>query len=489
MLQFLVLMAWCGAGDAVAEAGTAYRQAREAVTAEKYEEAVQLLRTAIQQVGEESDQLKYRDDNVRRRHAYFPYYEWGRARLLQSAQEASIYNQRDLIQDAIGRLGQSRHPEASVRLEEAKSRMNLVKEAIALDASFNGVKTGIEVLGSGERFTEAFRQIDDATSRFKGRKKDLEEVRLALKEKQAAVVKRYEQLLTQRLSDIVLMDPLTAGDSIAPLLKPAMVPPTVIEHGGPVFDWAQKFLEEWEKRAEGIRRSPELPGAQVIAAADALDAAGLSALALNLPAGYRACRHLAQAGRLGKLREIATGNEDVLDVKTTALVVASAQESNKRAAGAISGVAEKEAQELLEREYAAGEKLLSDVDKKIQAGAKERARLTGPILLAEEALVNGETVGDMAALTTLRNELFELESEATFGTLTGRLRARAMFAHGIVEAMLAFLEGKKPEEATERARLPAWRAYGFDPKVDARWLSKLSPKLHKVFDAIRPQDK
>ena len=49
-------------GDPVTEAGTAYRQALEAVESENYEGAIQLLSGALQRVGEESDQLKYRDN-------------------------------------------------------------------------------------------------------------------------------------------------------------------------------------------------------------------------------------------------------------------------------------------------------------------------------------------------------------------------------------------------------------------------------------------
>ena len=134
MLSILLLLS-LEAGDAVAEAGNNYRQAKVALDAEKYEEAVTLLRQALQQVGEENDQLKYRDDESRRRHAYYPYYEWGRARLLQSQQEASVFTQRDLLADAVSHLGQSRHPDASVKLEEAKGKLGVVQEAIALDGS------------------------------------------------------------------------------------------------------------------------------------------------------------------------------------------------------------------------------------------------------------------------------------------------------------------------------------------------------------------
>lgn len=486
MLTTLVLMC-LGAGDAVAEAGSAYRQAQAAVAHEKYEDAVQLLRGALQQVGEESEQLKYRDDNSRRRHAYYPYYEWGRARLLQAGQENSIYNQRDLLQDSIGRLSQSRHPDASDRLEEAKSKLKLVQEAIALDGSFNAVKTKIEVLGNGERFHEAFKQLGEAVTVYKARGKELDEVRLALREKQAAAVKRYETLLSQRLGDIVLMDPVTSGETIVPLLRPAMVPPEVTDQGGPPFEWAARFMALWEKELEVGRRAAELPGAQVIASADSLDATGLAAFDFNVPAGFRASRHLAQSARVSKLRSIASGAEDVLDTATARALVRSAVDASGRAADRVSRLDSAELKDLLDKERAVHERQVADLDRKIADGAKERTRLTAPILQAEESLSNGETLGDAAALLKLRNDLFELESDAAFGTLTARLRARALFAHGLTEAILAFLEGKTPAQAVDQCRLPAWRAFGFDPKVDARWDGKLSPKLMKVFDQIRPQ--
>lgn len=472
-------------GDAVSEAGTAYRNAQAAVSAEKYEEAVALLRGAIQQVGEESEQLKYRDDVSRRRHAYYPYYEWGRARLLQSQGEQNIYTQRDLIADAISRLGQSRHPDASVRLEEAKSKLTAVQEAIALDGSFSAVKTRIELLGNGEQFEDALKQLDTANLKFRGRRKELDEVRLVLREKQGVVLKRYEQMVVQRLSDIVLMDPMTAGESIAPLLKPALVPAAVVEQGGASFDWVRKFIAVWEKHLDTVRKAAELPGEKVIAAGNELDAVSLEALSVGLPSGFRAARHLAQAGRMAKLRDIATGDEDVLDTATAASVVASAVAASKRAGQGISGLPEKEKE--LQAELAVHERQIAEVARKIETGAKERERLTAPIVKSEGLLEDGQIVGDVAALTKLKNDLFELESDPAFGTLTARLRARALFAHGITEAILAFLAGKALPQAVEQARLPTWRAYGFDPKVDARWTSKVSPKLLKVFDQIRPQ--
>jgi len=209
VLAGLPSLALAREGDAVAEAGSAYRQAREALEAERYEQAVKLLETALKQVGDESDLLKYRDDTSRRRHSYYPYYEWGRARLLQSQTESSIFTQRDLLADAVSHLGQSRHPDAAVKLEEANGRLEDVKKSIALDGSFNAVKTKIEVLGTNERFVEAYKEHTAASALYKARLKELDEVLAALKLKQTATIRRYELLLASRLNDIVLIDPAT----------------------------------------------------------------------------------------------------------------------------------------------------------------------------------------------------------------------------------------------------------------------------------------
>src|ERR1041385_4350921 len=107
-----VLILALAAGDSFSEAGAAYRKALEELETERYEEAVQLLREAVQKVGSESDELKSRDSIARRRHSYYPYYEWARARQLQAKREGSIFTRRDLLKDAQSRLGQTRHPDA-----------------------------------------------------------------------------------------------------------------------------------------------------------------------------------------------------------------------------------------------------------------------------------------------------------------------------------------------------------------------------------------
>lgn len=449
---------------------------------------MQLLRTALQKVGEESDQLKYRDSVARRRHAYYPYYEWAQARLSQARGQASIYTQRDLLQDAAGRLGQTRHPEAAKLLEEVNARLAEAEKSISMDSSFSAVKTRIEVLGTGERFVEALGQLDSATAVYKTRAKEMAEVRTSLLERQAVVVKRYDQLMVQRLADVAVMDPATAADSIVPLLQPALVPPEVIEKGGPSFEWLGKFIELWKTHGDHVRRAAELPGTEVIAAAGKLESAALEALALNVPAGFRAARHMAQAACLIKLRGIATGSDDVFDLPTTEAVLRSADEAAARAgAGVVRRGGQDDTRTTLENDLASQRRQVAELGQKIQEGSKERNRLTAPILRAEEALADGETIGATAALEKLKNDLFELESEATFGTLTARLRARALFAHALAEAMLAFLEGNLPARVVDRCRLPAWRAYGFDGAVDGRWSPRLSPKLLKVFEQIKPQ--
>src|SRR5260221_3842741 len=118
---------------------------------------------------------------------------------------------------------------------------------------------------------------------------------------------------------------------------------------------------------DGVRKAAELPVAQVLASADALDATASDGLAVNLPAGFRAARHLAQTARMGKLREIATGSEDVLDTKTTDAVVRSAEESALKAGEGLGRIAEKDAQDRLQAEVAVLGTQVQELGKKIAA--------------------------------------------------------------------------------------------------------------------------
>jgi hypothetical protein len=486
MLWILLVLA-LETGDGVAEAGNSYRQAKDALQAERYEEAVTLLRSALQLVGEESEQLKYRDDTSRRRHEYYPYYEWGRARLFQSEVEASVFAQRDLLADAVSHLSQSRHPEASVRLEEAKSKLTVVQEAIALDGSFSAAKTKIEVLGTNERFVEAFKEHALAVGKYKTRLKELDEVLAALKIKQKATIQRYEAQLAQRLSDVLLMDPVTRGETIAPLLKSALLPDLVSETSGPTFQWATRFIALWEKEADTVRTAASLSGEAVIRASDAFDAAGLEALTISLPSGFRAARHLAQTTRLGKLKDIGNGSEDVLDLKTAEAVIRSSAEASEKGRAAAEQLPQKDVKDTLLNDLGSQARQIDDLAKAIRAGAKERERLTAPIVQAETSLLDGDTLGNVDELLKVQGNLEQLSTEANFGTLTAGLRARALFAKAMAAATEAYLSAKSDAEAMEAARVSATRAYGFDPKVDVRWQARLSEKLLKLFAKFKPQ--
>jgi hypothetical protein len=370
-------------------------------------------------------------------------------------------------------------------MEEAKSKLTVVQEAIALDGSFNAVKTKIEVNGTNERFVEAFKEHREAAAKFKTRLKELDEVLVTLKAKQAAAIQRYLGQLSQRLSDLLLMDPVTRGEAIVPLLTPALVPLEVTEQPGPAFDWAARFIALWEKEADTVKRAATLPAAKVIATADAFDAAGLEALTLPLPAGFRAARHLAQTTRVGKLRDVANGAEDVLDTKTADAVLRSSEEASKKGREAAGKISEKAAQDTLLNDLGVQEKQVNDLAKSIRDGAKERERLTAPIVVAEGQLQDGEVVGDVAALGKIQQDLDQLVGEATFGTLTARLRARAFFGRALAAATEAYLVGKPEADVMEAARVSATRAYGFDDKVDERWATHLSPKLVELFKKFK----
>lgn len=487
MLSF-ALFFLCAAADPVTEAGTAYRLALEALNGKNYEEAVQLLRGALQKLGEESDSLKYRDGVARQRHAYYPYYEWARARLLQAKQETSIFTRRDLLKEALSRLSQTRHPDAALKVEEAKEQLAVVEKAIELDGSFASAKTRIEVLGTGERFEEALSQLDAMLAAYVTRDKELGDLRTSLKERQAALEKRYEGVLAQRLGDVTLADPVAAGESIAEILKPAKIPGVAVATPGAPFVWLAKFMVLWEKSLETIRRAPDLTADEVNVLAGSFETAALDAIDSGVPAGFRASRHVAHAVRLARLNRIATGAEDVIDTTTAATISKASQATSARAGQSVARLpAALPDTKSLENDVPTRQKQLDDLSKKIVDFAKERARLTAPILTAETALGDGDTLGDTGALTKLKNDLFELESEANFGTLTPRLRARALMAHALAEATLGFMEGNPPDRVFDRCRLPAWRAFGFDPKVDERWKARLSPKMVKILEQIKLQ--
>jgi len=252
--------------------------------------------------------------------------------------------------------------------------------------------------------------------------------------------------------------------------------------------WLAKFMMLWDKSLETIRRAPDLTADEINALAGSFETTALDAIGSGVPAGFRAARHVAHAVRLARLNRIATGAEDVLDTTTAATILKASQGTSVRAAEAVAKLpASLTDTKSLENDVPTRQKQLDDLAKKIVDFAKERARLTAPILTAETALGDGDTLGDTAALLKLKNDLFELESEANFGTLTPRLRARALMAHALAEATLGFLEGNLPERVFDRCRLPAWRAFGFDPKVDERWKSRLSPKMVKILEQIKLQ--
>src|SRR2546429_625444 len=99
--------------------------------------------------------------------------------------------------DAVAEAG-SAYRQAREAFEEARGKLEDVQKSIALDGSFNAVKTKIEVLGTNEKFVEAFKEHTTAAGLYKARLKELDEVLGALKIKQTATIARYEQLLASR---------------------------------------------------------------------------------------------------------------------------------------------------------------------------------------------------------------------------------------------------------------------------------------------------
>ncbi len=475
-------------GDAVSEAGTAYRQALEAVESENYEGAIQLLSGALQRVGEESDQLKYRDSTARRLHSYYPYYEWACARQLQAQREQSIFTRRDLLKDAAGRLAQTRHPGGPQKLELVKSQLGEVEKAIALDGEFASTKTRIEVLGTGERFEEALKDIEDAARTFLGRQKEIGDLRISLKDRQRVVEQKYETTLNTRLSDVLLADPIVAGESITGILASAQIPKAAVADPGPPFKWLTRFQALWANSVESVQKSADLSASEINALAESFEIIALDALTSKVSPGFRTARYIAHSVRMARLNRIGTGAEDVIDTQTVDAIALAAAKTAERAAAAVAQLPKADTMaKTLQADVPSRQEKVNDLSNEIGKGAKERARLTEPIVTAETSLSNGELLGDVTALKKVISDVATLESEANFGTLTNRLRARALMSHGLAQAMLSYLQGEPREKVITDCRLFAWRAYGFDPNVEARWAGKLSPKMLKLLGEIKPQ--
>ena len=118
----------------------------------------------ITEVGEETDSLKYRDTQARHRHEYYPYFQWARARLLHSKREASIFTRRDLLQDAIGRLGMAEYGViAPATGAEGAARMS-ERLLAALDAALSGAPGDVATSAGYETFANlAAEQADPDT--------------------------------------------------------------------------------------------------------------------------------------------------------------------------------------------------------------------------------------------------------------------------------------------------------------------------------------
>ena len=373
-------------------------------------------------------------------------------------------------------------------MESVKKKLEEVEKAIAMDGSFASTKTGIEFLGTGEQFEKALKQLDDASKVFLTREKEIAVLRSSLVERQRAVERRYEGSLVNRLSDVLLTNPIVAADSVSGILKSAEIPVETVAKPGPAFVWLARFIELWDKSMATVQKSEDLTGDEVNALAESFELLALDALKSNVSPGFRSARHVAHTVRLAKQNRIGTGAEDVIDTQTVDAIAAAAAKTAERASGGVSKLPETDSMvKTLENDVAARQKEIDELAKLIREGAKERAKLTEPIVTAEASLSNGETLGDVTALATVISDLATLESEGNFGTLTNRLRARALMSHGMSEAMLAFLEGDPRERVITRCRLFAWRAYGFDPNVEARWAGKLSPKMIEILNSIKPE--
>jgi tetratricopeptide (TPR) repeat protein len=483
----LLLLLLAPAGD-LASAGVSYREGLADLKAGKFEEAVRKFQSALQQEGVEHSEMKYRDSVARRRHAYYPYFGWAEARWAQAQREVELERKHELLQDAIGRLRQTQHPDAAFRMQEVTAALAVVDNQRSAQTGLAGLKGVIAGRVDAKRFEEAIKELEAADKSYPTRTAEIQELRADVLKRQLEAVQGYERALIVFMNDIARTDPILRTESPAAMLKPAFVPVEVhVKPAGP-FLWLQGFRDLYEKEAAGVRSAARLDLEALTRITEAFDRSSGDALAAGFLPGFRAARHVAESMRQARLKDIAAGATDAIETETAKSILSSAEVAARTSEALLrTRPATEEITRFIDNDLTAQRLKATELRLAVENAARERQRLTEPILKAEQALAQPETISETAALAQVSKSMKDLGADPQAMTLTDRLRARQFLATAVAEAMIGFLDGESLERVTERCRATAFRAYSLDPKVDAPWRGRLSPKILKVLDRIKPQ--
>lgn len=493
-------------------AGATYRRGVKLLEEKKYAEAGAAFEEALRHAPSESPSLKYRDDEGRQEHPYFPYYGLARATLGQAEAESSPFARRDRLRQAARYLELTAHPWRERRLAEAKSALAEVertiaereralteREASAIPAEVTALQGKVQSLCDAEQFEAALRELEGAAEVLKTRPRVREDLDAIVRVRQRFSLNRYEEALTSRLEGVCRTDPTLEAEYTLTALRPARVPAEVAKDPGPRAAWLTGFYSLYEKQLDAIRGSRHLSPERLKASADVFEASASAALDVKLPLGFRAARNVAHFMRLARLKELAaTGDPGLPGYASLALALARAAEESSALAERLARrrmaewTGSPEAEEL--KRYVEGDLPYQKTQVDTARLRSEERVLAHERLLAAEALLKKAqdglvTRGIMAEPAECRKidrALTELERQPEFESLPAPLRARVLLTRALCNAVISFLEADKGVRAHERCRTDVVRARVLDPKADAPWRqgNSLSPKILSVFDKI-----
>lgn len=493
-----------------AEAGASYVKGVKLLEEKKYDEAVQALEAAVKFQRQESPALRYRDDEGRYRHAYYPNFLLGRARLGQAQTEASLDIRLDRLENALAYLKRSTHPDAKSTEAVAEAAIEKAKKDIE-DRNLNTpppeileLRTKINGLVDLEKFEEAFKELQAADKHFAGHHARLKPPILALiSTRLEAVLKRYNDVMLGRLESISRSDPTLEAETIIPQLRPARVPPEVKKDPAARFKWLLGFFDFYEKEVDLVREATTLPVDTVLKSTASFDFAADQALGVDVFPGYRAARNMAHYIRRARLREwVETGDPAKAEYRATGdKILAAAAEMRKkteaelreRVAQAANSPLALEMQKYLDTDilkYQVNQlEQLNLIMKDRIKKHNEKVAAEGTLRRAQDGMAARAAMADPLACRRVELDLSALESQDHFQDLPAAIRAQVYHSRALANATAAFLESEELNRVADRCRGDVTRAFALDPKVDEARRGQVSPRILKVFDDILKQKK
>lgn len=494
----LFLLLSLGLTADAAKAGAAYREGLEALKTGRYDAAVLKFKEALRHEAGETAKLQYREGAKRRKHAYFPHFEWARARMLQAGGEKNAGGKVKFLQEAVVHLGLTRAPNARTVLVSARAKLAEAEKAVRpsarpedpFAAPYAALQRKVGALCDRELFVDAFAALEAEGVLFKDHAKEKGEVSAFIRGRQRRVIERYGRLLVLALDNLSAIDPITQGGSAIPFLTRAEIPRAVEPKPDARFRWLRTFVVLYEGELERIRKAPSLEVDLLTKTAAAFDRAAEQALETGSFPGFRAANNVALSIRAARLRTLVDAERGEVEK-----LLASAEESGRRCGEHLRRRIEKPGADLSAKELksykdgvlAARMKEVGSIRQAVEERASEQDQILETIRRAETALVHPDTMADQAALRKLESGLASVQSGPSWVRLPVEMRARSFLARSIAEAIIGLLKGEAKQKVRDRCGALAERAYGLDGKVVSRWRDRLSPKILALLDEIKPQ--